>query len=279
MTSPSAKRQPLSIVMPAYNEEDRLPPTLETLLEWKGRQQLFDIEVIIVDDGSVDRTAEIIRGFIARDASIRLIRNTHVGYMHATTTGFNAATHPVVGSMEADCATHPREFERLFPFLGAHDVVIGSRILRGDLPPIEGKSFFRRILSFTMSRSFYFLFRCDVMDPQSAFKLYKKEVLQKILPLLRLRFDGLRNAEVIVKAYGLGFQIKEVPVPYVHDPASRCVPPRPYKVVLSATLSLFALWAQSFYEYRDGILTRPAIRAAWLMRILSRLPLMGPDRF
>src|SRR4051794_11422663 len=97
-----ASLQSLSIVMPVYNEEDRLPPTLDILYAWKTRQTIFDLEIIIVDDGSVDKTREIVKAFIAKDPSVRLIEKEHVGYMNATIAGFTAATHEWVGTMKAD---------------------------------------------------------------------------------------------------------------------------------------------------------------------------------
>src|SRR4051812_16274501 len=94
-------RQSLSIVIPVYNEEQRLPPTIKILSAWKDQQTLFNIEVIIVDDGSVDGTRDLVKTFVAKDPSVQLIEKEHVGYMNATITGFNAAKHEWVGTMEA----------------------------------------------------------------------------------------------------------------------------------------------------------------------------------
>jgi glycosyltransferase involved in cell wall biosynthesis len=258
----------LSIIIPAYNEEDRLPPTLREILSWKNCQTVFQVEIIIVDDGSIDKTSAIVQEFQKVDNSIKLIQERHVGFMHAIISGFKATNYSLVGHMEADCATHPREFENLLKYIGDYDMIMGSRILRGDLGKIKNKSFFRRLLSFFMSLFFRLLFKGGIYDPQIGFKLYKKNVLTRIIPKLCLENDGLRNSEMVVKTYGLGFKIKEVPVDYVHEEASRCVPKKPLRFLVTTVLSLFSLWVQSRIEFQKGLYRRNPVRFPWVADLI-----------
>jgi dolichyl-phosphate beta-glucosyltransferase len=267
---------PLSLIMPAYNEEERLPGTLDAILEWK-KSAPFELEVIVVDDGSQDRTCEVVRSYIKKDSSIRLVQEPHVGMMNAILSGFRSATHSYVANMDADCATHPREFENLVGFLKDHDISMGSRILRNGRAPIENKSLFRRILSAGMSRMFRLLFRCGISDPQMGFKIYKKEVIARIAPLLCLPHDGLKSSEILVKAHGLGYKIMETPIDYVHDQRSRCVPKYPFLVVLKALHATFALWFQSYEEYRRGLYPVCPVRAPWLLAAIYLVKSPSPQ--
>ena len=82
-------------------------------MEWADETDVFEIELIIVDDGSEDRTCELVQEFAKQDSRIRLIQEKHVGAMHAILTGFRAAKYPLVGNMDADIAVHP-ENSRLY---------------------------------------------------------------------------------------------------------------------------------------------------------------------
>ncbi|MBF0289205.1 MAG: glycosyltransferase [SAR324 cluster bacterium] len=259
------QKAPLSIIIPAYNEENRLPPTLDIVLEWVSKTSVFDVELIIVDDGSEDQTCDIVRSYMTRYSWIKLVEENHVGAMHATISGFKQATSSLVANMEADCAVHPQEFEKFLPHLENHGIVMGSRILRGKLPPIQGKSPFRHLLSFGMSSIFLILFKCNLYDPQIGFKLFKKEALLKVLPLLTSPHDGIKSAEILVKAYSSNYSIKEIPVEYKHHPDSRCVPKGAFLVIFRAILATFQLWEQSYREYQDGLIERLPIRGNLLL--------------
>jgi len=269
-----SEKTPLSIIIPAYNEEDRLSYTLDAVLDWSEKTVLFDIELIVVDDGSLDRTREIVRQYMKKDARVRLIEQQHLGTVSAIISGFKNARYSCIGSMEADCSVHPREFEQLFQYADDDTIALGSRILRGDLPPIQGKPLFRRLLSWGMSRFFLLFFECRIYDPQSGFKLYKRDVIFKVLPMLCLGHDGMKSAEILVKAYGLGFSIKEVPVHYCHNQNSRCVPKAKAEAVmiaLAALRALMCLWIQSYGDYRRGTLSRLPVRGGAMLRFIYKI--------
>ena len=260
----TASQSLLSLVIPTYNEESRLPATLETLAAWIPASR-FDVEVIIVDDGSMDRTKEVALAFTDRIPQLRFHEVPHVGYMNAIITGLQLSDRPLRATLEADCPVHPRmleEFVRDFPDF---DIVMGSRVLRNGTSEVSGKSLFRRFLSSILTRAFVTLFKGGIHDPQIGFKLYQAAVVEKVLPLLALPHDGLKSAEIIVKAMAFGYRVKEVPVTYQHDPDSRCVPRGQYRVIVNAALALVELWAQSYVEFRRGRLPVCPVRFGFLL--------------
>ena len=261
------KKKQLTIVIPAYNEETRLPPTIKKVLQWANQTTVFDIELIIVDDGSGDRTCDLVREFADKDSRVRLIEETHVGPMHAILVGFQSAKYPLVGNMDADCAVHPKAYEALLPFVHETGIAQGSRILRGDLKPVV-KSVLRRFLSRCFLILFSALFKNHIKDPQIGFRLFRKESVLKIIPTMRLWHDGLKHGEIAFRAYGLGMTVTEIPVPYIHDEDSRCVPKGITKVIfiaLEATAALISLWFQCSFDYQLGKLKRPVTRGSYLL--------------
>ena len=262
-----------SVVIPCFNEEERLPGTLKRLQAWSPTFA-SEVEIVLVDDGSADATLKILEEYAQTDSRARVVRQPHVGAMHALLGGYGAAKGAFIGNMEADCAAAPEEFGRLVPFLAEYDVVIGSRQLRGNLGPIQGKTAMRRVLSWGMSRLFTTLFSCGVRDPQIGFKVFKAEVLKQALPLLASPHDGMKTAELVVKAHALGYRVKEVPVSYVHDERSRLVPKWPHRIVWAALLALLRLWVDSYVQYRREGLARCPVRGAFVLGGFEKLGIL-----
>jgi dolichyl-phosphate beta-glucosyltransferase len=265
------QKQQLTIVIPAYNEETRLPPTIKKVLQWADETTIFEIELIIVDDGSEDKTCELVKDFADKDSRVRLIKETHVGAVNAILAGFKSAKYPLVGNMDADCAVHPREYESLLPFVNKTGIAQGSRILRGNLPPVT-KSSLRKLLSMCFFILLNVLFKNQVKDPQIGFRLFRTETVMKIIPTIRLWHDGIKHGEIAFRAYGLGMTVTEIPVLYIHNEDSRCVPKgkaRTAFIALEAGAALISLWFQCSMDYQLGRLKRSVTRGSYLVWLFT----------
>lgn len=262
---------PITIVIPAYNEEQRLPPTLDEILTWKKNCK-FDVKILIVDDGSSDRTAEVVLAYADRHPEITLIRENHVGYMNAIISGLTKAQTDLRVTIEADLPVHPRILDKLAPVILNYDFVVGNRL--SNESSLDGKSYLRKVISSFYSVFFQILFRVNCQDPQIGFKIYRANVLNHILPLLRLADDGLKSSEFVIKTFGFGYSILEIPVDYKHDPDSRLVPKgKAIAKVFESTQALLSLWVQTYQETRQKMYSVNPLRGRFLLFLLR--PFLG----
>jgi dolichol-phosphate mannosyltransferase len=192
----------LSVVIPVYNEEDNLPllwPELRGVLE----QMAVSFEVLFVDDGSRDRSAEIIRAMRETDARVRLVRlKANAGETAATDAGFKAARGQRVVTMDADLQNDPHDIPALVQRLELWDAVTGWRVARGD-----GDSIVRRISSRLANRTRNWLSGESIHDSGCTFRAFRRECLRglvlyrgfhRFIPTL-LRLRGYRVVEVPVR--------------------------------------------------------------------------------
>jgi glycosyltransferase involved in cell wall biosynthesis len=191
----------LSVVIPVYNEEPNLPllwPELREVLEDLG----LGFEVIFVDDGSRDTSAELIRGFREADPRVRLVRlKANAGETAATDAGFHAARGRRVITMDADLQNDPRDIPRLLAHLDRWDAVTGWRTARGD-----GDSWLRRISSRVANRIRNVVSDESIQDSGCTFRAFRRECLRglvlyrgfhRFIPTL-LRMRGYRVIEIPV---------------------------------------------------------------------------------
>ena len=192
----------LSVVIPVYDEEDNLPllwPDLRDVLE----QMAVPFEVIFVDDGSRDRSAEIIRGMREADARVRLVRlKANAGETAATDAGFKAARGRRVVTMDADLQNDPHDIPALVQRLDQWDAVTGWRVGRGD-----GDSIVRRVSSRLANRIRNRLSDESIHDSGCTFRAFRRECLRdlvlyrgfhRFIPTL-LRMRGYRVLEMPVR--------------------------------------------------------------------------------
>src|SRR2546428_395826 len=163
----------LSVVIPVYNEEENLPPLwaeLRGVLE--GLRLQF--EVVFVDDGSRDRSAEIIRGFREGDGRVRLVRlKANAGETAATDAGFKAARGRWVVTMDADLQNDPHDIPGMLAHLEQWDAVTGWRVSRG-----EGDSVVRRASSRIANRVRNALSEEMIQDSGCTFRAFRRECLR-----------------------------------------------------------------------------------------------------
>jgi dolichyl-phosphate beta-glucosyltransferase len=201
-------RPGVSIVVPAYNEEQRLERTLPQLERRDGLGA--DVEVIIVDDGSADRTVEIARDHLHRLPRGRLLRLPwHVGKGAAVRSGVAAAQGDAIVFMDADLATDLSALPPLLMALRGADVAIGSRTAPGAV--VTGRSPTRRMLHRGFGVHARHVAGIAASDPQCGFKGFRNDAAKILFALSRLNGFGF-DVEILLLADRLGYRIVEIPV-------------------------------------------------------------------
>ena len=210
----------LSIVIPAYNEESRIAPTVRDIIDY-CRNRAGTFEVILVDDGSQDGTTSVGRQLCGEYPELRLIRlAANHGKGYAVRAGMVNAIGRLILFTDADGATPIREIERLESALAAGaDVAVGSRALRATGVEVRAK-LYRHVIG----RTFHFLVEQladgGVKDTQCGFKLFHARAAQDLFS--RMRMNGFSfDVEVLVMARRRGYRIAEVPVNWTHQPGSK----------------------------------------------------------
>lgn len=192
----------ISFFFPACNEED----TVEELARRADkvlRELTSDYEVIIVDDGSTDRTPEIADRLAAENRRIRVIRHPqNRGYGSALRSGFAAARLDLIFYTDGDLQFDVSELSKLIPLIEGADIVSAYKQRRMD-------GMQRRVVSWVYNTSLRLFFGLDVRDVNCGFKLYRREVFDRIT-LNSTR--GLIDAEILLKARRAGFSIAQVAV-------------------------------------------------------------------
>mgnify|MGYP001030544810 CR=1 FL=1 len=195
----------LSVVMPAYNEEANIEGMLADVLSVM-RPRFSDLEVVVVNDGSKDRTGEVVRAFAAQHPEVRLVEHPrNLGYGAALYTALTHATRDYVFWTDSDRQFVLEDIDRLLPFAQQADLVVGYRAPRRD-------PFLRVLFGMGWSALVTLLFGYTARDIDCAFKLIRREVITKVVaPQVQSR-GATFSAELLVRAKRAGYRIKEVPV-------------------------------------------------------------------
>lgn len=222
----------LTIIIPAYNEEQRLPQTLQRILAYL-KQQPYGSQVIVVDDGSGDLTAEVVAAFQSDEPRVELIRNDHRGKGYAIRTGVAAARGDIILFFDADSSTPIQDIEKLIPwFERGYGVVIGSR--EGDGAKQISEPFHRHFMGRIFNLVVQLLALRGIEDTQCGFKALRGDVAREIFARAQLYGDHARrvtdamvtayDVEVLFIAQKLGYPIKEVPVDWRYGTQSKVNP-------------------------------------------------------
>ena len=203
----------LSIVIPAYNEERRLPPTLDALFDWLDRSAYRDVEVLIVDDGSRDGTAAVVELRARSEPRIRLVKNpSNRGKGYSVRHGMMEARGAWMLMTDADLSAPIAELPKLFQAAEAqHAVVaIGSRSLDRSLIGVH-QARARELSGIFFNRVMRLVTGLPFSDTQCGFKLYRRDAAQEIFSRQLLAGFGF-DVEDLVIAQRLGLAAVEVPV-------------------------------------------------------------------
>jgi glycosyltransferase involved in cell wall biosynthesis len=221
----------LSLVLPAHNEEENIRVVVEQALEVLPKFT-SEFEIIVVNDGSRDHTAEIIVDLATNDSRVRAIHHKrNKGYGGALTTGFQATTCDFVMFMDSDRQFDINDIALLAPFVGKYDIVAGVRLERND-------PFHRRLFAEVFNLTVRVLFGVHLHDIDCAFKIFRGDLLRS----MELTAPGaLINTEIQAKARRQGASVEQVGVhhyPRVAGEASGGSP----TVIFRAMRETILLW-------------------------------------
>jgi len=194
----------LSIIIPAHNEEDNIEDVVSKI------EQSIDIpyELVIVNDHSLDRTGELVNVLQGRFNNIRLVENKlDKGFANALKTGFlNASSELLIPIMADLCDDLPTVKKMFLKINEGYDVVCGARYIKGGAR--LGGSRIKGFFSCFVGWSLYYLLGLPTHDIPNAFKMYRREVIERI----RIESKGFEiSMEIPLKAFYLGFKITEIP--------------------------------------------------------------------
>jgi dolichyl-phosphate beta-glucosyltransferase len=219
-TDPMVRTPDLSVIIPAYNEESRIGPTVRDIVGFcRAGRRAF--EVILVDDGSRDGTTAVARVLSEEFPELRVIRlAANHGKGYAVRTGVVNAIGRLVLFADADGATPIGEIERLESALESGvDIAIGSRALRDTGVQVQAK-LYRHLIGRTFHLLVEWLADGGVKDTQCGFKLFRSTVAQDLFS--RMRMNGFSfDVEVLVMARRKGYRVAEIPVNWTHRPGSK----------------------------------------------------------
>ena len=222
MNSASSSASPeRSIVVPCYNERRRLPKTLESILHYVDARSV-PTEVVIVDDGSKDDTADWVNGVARTEPRVHLVGyGGNRGKGFAVKTGLLDARGRAVLFMDADGATPIEESDKFWPILagGQADIVIGSRRAAGS-EIAAAQSALRSLGSEVFAWLSRILLVYGVMDTQCGFKAFSREAIGAVCPRLTSP-TAIFDVELLALAARARLRIAEVPVRWTHDSDSR----------------------------------------------------------
>jgi dolichyl-phosphate beta-glucosyltransferase len=219
----------LSIIIPAYNEAERIPKTLVDMDRRLARVD-YSYEILVIDDGSKDNTVEVVAKLVPMIKNLRIVEtNENVGKGGAVRRGMLLAKGQIRLFTDADNSTSIDQFENMIPFFSAgggsayggkqgYDVVIGSRAIKGaKLDPPE--PFYRQVIGKGLNLFIQVLLLRGIWDTQCGFKAFTAEASERVFKISRIPGWGF-DVEILSLAREMGYKIKEMPVRWVDDARS-----------------------------------------------------------
>jgi dolichyl-phosphate beta-glucosyltransferase len=214
----------LTIIIPAYNEESRLGSTLEKVYDYLALQA-YECEVIVVNDGSADKTKEVaMQSTLYSQGKLKILDNgRNRGKGFSVKNGILVSSGDYVLFSDADLSTPIEECEKLFSVVrSGFDIAIGSRSISGADVRVH-QPFYREL----MGRVFNFLVQTfafrGFVDTQCGFKLFRASVAKDLAAVLTIHGFGF-DVEMLYMALKRSYKVKEVPVIWINSPTSKVNP-------------------------------------------------------
>jgi dolichyl-phosphate beta-glucosyltransferase len=214
-----------SIVIPAYNESARIRATLDKILAHIGERG-WNAEVLIVNDGSSDDTAQIVQQYASQHPALRLLENPgNRGKGYSVRNGMLHATGEWMLFSDADLSSPIEEADKLIAALaGGADVAIGSRWLRKELQT-QPQPLYRQLYGRVFNLALRILLGLHFRDTQCGFKAFARRATDLIFPLQHIERWGF-DPEILFLARKFGLKVEEVPVKWAHREGTRLNPLR-----------------------------------------------------
>jgi len=212
-----------SIIIPAYNEAARIAPTLEKILA-HAAQQGWQAEILVVNDGSRDNTAEVVREWAQRNPAVKLVENPgNRGKGYSVRNGMLHAQGDILLFSDADLSSPIYEAGKLLAALeNGAEVAIGSRWVNRALQ-IEKQPLHRQFFGRIFNLALRIVLNLKQKDTQCGFKAFTRRAADAIFPRQRIERWGF-DPELLFLAHRLGFKVAEVPVEWAHDDRSKIHP-------------------------------------------------------
>jgi dolichyl-phosphate beta-glucosyltransferase len=209
----------LSIIIPSYNEESRLPATLEKIAAYIAGSGL-ETEILVVDDGSDDRTSAVAEILSGKIPLLRVLYNgVNRGKGFSVRHGMLAARGRAVLFTDADLSAPIEEADKLLEALATHDIAIGSRAIDRSLISVR-QSLFREFSGIVFNKVVRTILRLPFVDTQCGFKAFRRERCSIIFEQQRIERFGF-DPELLYLARHHGLRSVEIPVRWAHSPATK----------------------------------------------------------
>jgi dolichyl-phosphate beta-glucosyltransferase len=227
--SPAREESPVlrsySIVIPAYNEAARIRRTIEHILAFVSDQQ-WNAEILVVNDGSTDNTAQVVQDYAAQNRALRLIENPgNRGKGYSVRNGVLHSNGEIVLFSDADLSSPIEESLKLFTAIEAGaDVAIGSRWLRTELQ-VQRQPLYRQFYGRLFNLVLRLVLGLHFRDTQCGFKAFTRKAAYTIFPLQHIERWGF-DPEILFLARRFGFRTEEVAVRWAHREGTRINPLR-----------------------------------------------------
>jgi glycosyltransferase involved in cell wall biosynthesis len=215
----------VSIILPAYNEAERIAATLDKILQYAG-QHGRNLEIIVVNDGSSDNTAGIVRQYALKHPTLRLIENPgNRGKGFSVRNGMLHARGDILLFSDADLSSPIQEADKLFAAIQAGaDVAIGSRWVRKELQ-VKPQPVHRQLLGRMFNLALRVVLGLKFKDTQCGFKAFRRSAADLVFPQQKIERWGF-DPELLYLAKRARLRIEEVPVVWAHREGTRIHPVR-----------------------------------------------------
>jgi dolichol-phosphate mannosyltransferase len=265
----------LSIVIPARNEGGNIARTVVGLRDYLDSVSISDLDILVVDDGSTDRTYELVMAEHAADSRIRVIRNTgRHGYGRAVTMGLNNFSGDAVIVYMADASDSPQDVERYFYILRDEaDCAFGSRFLRESSVYQYPK--FKLVINRIANFAIRLMFNMPYNDTTNAFKGYRANVIEGCRPFVSPHFN--LTIEIPLKAIVRGYSYKVIPISW----RNRDVGESALKLKEQGSRYLYTLltvWFEWLLVKHDTYRTDDGVFTPWSPKVGKPVPDGGEEK-